>query len=190
MENEALQATTPISYGMTMDSSVPVRELFEEHHRVVVQAAYRITGNAEDAEDVLQTVFVRLLKRNQLPDLLDKPRSYLRRAAVNAALDIVRAKKSSRRIPLESVEDFLPQQEESHPDEIRSRTELRQWLRGALGRIHARAAEIFVLKYFEGYTNQEIAGLIGTSPGTISVTLHRTRNKLQREIQSFLGENR
>ena len=39
--------------------------IFREHHGAVYRAAYRITGNAADAEDVLQTVFTRLLRRNR-----------------------------------------------------------------------------------------------------------------------------
>ena len=56
--------------------------LFREHHGAVYRAAYRITGNAMDAEDVLQTVFTRLLRREEQPDLSESAGSYLHRAAV------------------------------------------------------------------------------------------------------------
>jgi len=48
--------------------------LFHEHHGLVYRAAYRITGRAEDAEDVLQTLFVRLLRRSEALDLQAIPR--------------------------------------------------------------------------------------------------------------------
>ena len=57
---------------------------FRAHHGLVFATAYRITGNAGDAEDVLQTVFLRLLRRDRNADPLEKPESYLRRAAINA----------------------------------------------------------------------------------------------------------
>jgi RNA polymerase sigma-70 factor (ECF subfamily) len=63
--------------------------LFDEHHGVVFRAAYRVTGNAADAEDVLQTVFLRLAAR---PDLSAITPAYLSRAGVNAGLDLVRAR--------------------------------------------------------------------------------------------------
>ncbi|MGH9363516.1 MAG: RNA polymerase sigma factor, partial [Thermoanaerobaculia bacterium] len=46
-----------------------VEALFQEHHSAVFRAAYKITGDAADAEDVLQTVFVRLLRREEELDL-------------------------------------------------------------------------------------------------------------------------
>jgi RNA polymerase sigma factor (sigma-70 family) len=49
-----------------------------------------------------------------------------------------------------------------------------------------RAAEVCVLRYFEGYDNHEIAKLIGTSAMVVGVTLHRARTKLRKEIGKFL----
>src|SRR5258708_15851286 len=74
--------------------------LFREHHGAVYRAAYRITGNAMDAEDVLQTVFTRLLRREEQPDLSESAGSYLHRAAVNAALDLIRRPKRSPQVQL------------------------------------------------------------------------------------------
>src|SRR5690242_20658382 len=68
-------------------------QLFQEHHGLVYRAAYRITGNAQDAEDVLQTLFLRLLHRGRPLDMDANPKGYLHRAAVNIALDIIRARR-------------------------------------------------------------------------------------------------
>ena len=71
--------------------------LFAEHGEAMYLAAYRISGNAQDAEDVLQSIFLRLLKRSEsqdlAPDIGDNPASYLCRAAINASLDLLRAKR-------------------------------------------------------------------------------------------------
>ena len=78
-------------------------ELFREHHDLVFRSAYRVTGTAVDAEDVLQTVFLRLANRHDVADLAPSPSAYLRRAAINAALDIVRARSRRRDVSLEDV---------------------------------------------------------------------------------------
>src|SRR5258705_11394353 len=80
-----------------------VEKLFVEHRRRVFQAAYRITGSPTDAEGVLQTVFLRLLRREEAggTGLSGTPGSYLHLAAVNGALDIVRARTASRGAPLD-----------------------------------------------------------------------------------------
>src|SRR5262245_41809344 len=62
-------------------------DLFREHYRLVSRTAYGITGRVEDAEDVLQTVFLRLVRRGVLPDFAANPKGYLYRAAVNLSLD-------------------------------------------------------------------------------------------------------
>ena len=63
--------------------------LYERHYETVFRAALRVTGNPADAEDVLQTVFLRVLARGE--DLRTAlPAAYFRRAAVNAAVDVLR----------------------------------------------------------------------------------------------------
>src|SRR4029077_5118889 len=63
-----------------------VERAFRAHHGLVFRAAYRITGNAADAEDVLQTVFLRLARRGANSDAVENDESYLRRAAINATV--------------------------------------------------------------------------------------------------------
>src|SRR5437667_10856411 len=70
-----------------------IDEMFRRHHGLVYRAAYRITGNAEDAEDVLQTLFLRLLRRERPLDFQANPQGYLHRAAVNIALDVIKLRK-------------------------------------------------------------------------------------------------
>src|SRR4026207_1390682 len=67
--------------------------LYREHATFVYRTALRITRNAEEAEDILQTIFLRLLRRESSPDLQKRPRAYLYRAAVNAALDAIESRR-------------------------------------------------------------------------------------------------
>ena len=155
---------------------------------MVFRTAYRITGNAADAEDVLQTVFLRMLRRDRNAEPLDSHESYLRRAAINAALDLVRAGKTAQRVPL----DDSPGRPETWAPENRDAEsrELRQQLRTALARLQPREAEIFALRFFEDHSNQEIARLLGISQVHVAVILHRTRRQLQKELGSYLGDRR
>ena len=73
--------------------------VFREHHAMVFRAACRVTGNTADAEDVLQTVFLRLLGRGEADTVMENAEHYLRRAAVNGALDVIRARASRRWTP-------------------------------------------------------------------------------------------
>ena len=77
--------------------------LFREHHTRIYRAAYRVTGNGTDAEDVLQTIFLRLMKRPGEVLLGPTVGSYLYRAAVNAALDLLRSKGRARAVGLDDA---------------------------------------------------------------------------------------
>jgi RNA polymerase sigma-70 factor (ECF subfamily) len=158
--------------------------IFRENHDLVYRAAYRITGTAEDAEDVLQTLFLRLLRREYLPDIERNPKAYLHRAAVNIALDIVRARGRTTGGDLEtSIEDNSAQQER-----FRRGSEIQEWFRSALSELSPRAAEIFVLRHVEGYDNAEIAKMLGTSRGTVGVLLFRARARLKKSVRQRFGE--
>ncbi len=161
-----------------------VEELFRTHHARVFRAACRITGNESDAEDVLQTVFLRLLRQESPAGNVDHIESYLHRAAVNAALDIVRARREARRVELEEVAPSLSGDARLEPDRCRSSHELRSLLRNALAHVSPKAAEIFALRYFEGYGNAEIARMLGATVTNVAVTLHRTRGELQQHMQA------
>lgn len=175
-----MQAVSSIMSGVPGIESI--LELFEEHHHSVLQSAYRITGRAEDAEDVLQTVFMRLLQNPALVNGLGGgARFYLQRAAVNAALDVVRSRKASERIPLDVLQPYLADSA-AMPDRLRQSRELAAWLRRSLAGVHPTAAEMFALRYIEGFSNQEIAEAMGTTAGTVAVSLHRTRARLQQEM--------
>jgi RNA polymerase sigma-70 factor (ECF subfamily) len=165
-----------------------LEQIYRQHHRRVIQAAYRVTGNAHDAEDVLQTVFMRLVRREGGSPLSDSLGNYLHRAAINAALDIVRSKRSARTGTLEGIEPTLAAAAKEAPDKVQGGSELKQQIRLALGKMSAKAAEIFALRYFEGYGNHEIAQMLGTSRSTVNVILHRTREKLRKEMSPYLGE--
>ncbi len=162
-------------------------QIFREHHALIFRAAYRITGNAGDAEDVLQTVFLRMLKRDAGAEPIANMTSFLHRSAVNASLDLVRSRQNVRSVPMDELEPVLAEPAHRGPDRLLGSGEIREWLRGALARLNPRIAEMFMLRFFEGKDNPEIAQLLNTTPGTVAVTLSRTRDRLEKEYRAYLG---
>lgn len=168
-------------------SEADLERIFREHHALVYRAAYRVTGNPNDAEDVLQTVFLRLMKRAPGAEPVDHMASFLHRAAVNAALDLVRSRQNIRSVPLDDLEPVLSEPAHRSPDRVQHSGEIREWLRGALARLNPRIAEMFMLRFFDGKDNPEIARLLKTTPGTVAVTLSRTRDRLEKEYRAYMG---
>ncbi len=151
---------------------------FRAYQAMVFRTAYRITGNAADAEDVLQSVFLSLLRRRP-NTALQNEEAYFRRAAINDALDLLRSRQSERRVDLQ----------ESHvgsaPDDPR---ELRDALRRALARLQPRSAEVFSLRFLEGFTNQQIARMLGISQVFVAVIVYRARQQLRNELAAYSGD--
>ena len=177
----------PRSQEASPDSPEGLARLFRENHRRVFQAAYRITGNAADAEDVLQTVFLRLVRKGEEAHASDLPASYLHLAAINGALDIVRGRTAARSTPLEDVQAHLADTENPGPDARHSGSEMKGHLRRGLAKMNPKAAEIFVLRYLEGYSNLEISRMLRKPQALIAVTLHRARRRLREEIRPYAG---
>jgi RNA polymerase sigma-70 factor, ECF subfamily len=164
----------------------PLEGLFREHHERVFRTAYRITGSVVDSEDVLQTVFLRLSRRQGDLDLDPSPASYLHRAAVNASLDLMRQRGRINSIPIDDLEPLLAGNSKSDPESQRANRELRGVIRRAVSKLGEKAGQMFVLKYFEGYDNKEIAEMMGTSPMVVGVLLHRARGRVKKEVGDFL----
>ena len=170
--------TAPVQRTNARSLPEDIERIFKEHHGLIYRAAYRITGNSQDAEDVLQTLFLRLLRRERPPDFQLNPKAYLHRAAVNIGLDVIKLRKRN-----------VPPDESIGVDERTSgAAEVQQLVLAALAELSPKLAEMFVLKHVEGYDNREIAKLIGTSQGAVAVMLFRARVRLKKSIRRKMGE--
>ena len=145
--------------------------LYERHYETVFRTALRVTGNPADAEDVLQTVFLRVLARGG-DDAL--PAAYFKRAAVNAAVDVLRR----RALHAESVYDDGAPQVVVQPSLL-----LKERLRRAIASLDSEDASLFLLRHVEGLTIEELAGMFKLEKNNVAVRLHRIRLRLQTELQ-------
>ncbi|MGH9239848.1 MAG: RNA polymerase sigma factor [Vicinamibacterales bacterium] len=157
-------------------------ELYLEHCQLVYRTAYAITGNRQDAEDVLQRIFVKLLERGVTADVLQHPARYLHRAAVNLSLNLVRERK--RRTLVDDLDTLEIPAPGDGRAEARERENRHQRLMAAMAGLKPRALEMLVLHYKLGYSDAQIASLLGTSRGVIAVTLYRIRARLRTLLRS------
>lgn len=157
-------------------------QLFEEHQGRIFRAAFRILGNATDAEDVLQQVFLRVIRQEVPPDQVGNMDAYLYRSAINAALDLARSRWRRSSVPLAETAAELPSSDGSSES-----YEIRNWLRQALTALSPRQAEMFVLRYLEGYENREIADMLATSQAVVAVSLFRARAQLKKQLRKLTG---
>ncbi len=157
-----------------MTLSTEFADLYERHYATVYRTALRVTGNAADAEDVLQTVFLRLLNQDGGQDFLRTPEAYFRRAATNAAVDLLRKKVIHAETPLDHAWTLKAKE---------SPALLKEQLRRAIAALNQDDAMIFLLRYVEGMSNGELAEMFGQDKNSIAVRLHRIRQSLQTEME-------
>ena len=156
--------------------------IFRQLSPMVYRTARALTGRPEEAEDIVQAIFLKLIER-ELPVVFRKdPRAYLYRAAVNMSLDILR---SRRRFTFTQDIDGLESQSASNPvfegDHHRR-------LRAALAQLSPEAVQIVVLRYVHGYSDADIARLLGTSRGAVGLRFFRVRARLKKLVRARSGE--
>lgn len=149
-------------------------ELYERHYEAVFRAALRVTGNPADAEDVLQTVFLRVFSGGEADEAGRRPAAYFRRAAVNAAVDLLRR----RAVRPETVyDDGAPHAAVETPLLLKER------LRRAVSILERDDTTLFLLRHVEGLSIEELARVFGLEKNNVTVRLHRIRLRLQTEME-------
>jgi RNA polymerase sigma-70 factor, ECF subfamily len=157
-------------------------EIFRDNYGLIHATAYGVLGRREDAEDVVQTIFMRLLRRGMPPEFFRNSKAYLYRSAVNESLSIIRFRRRHPTTELNQVEISTDGTNTLDAELIHRR------LYEAIGELKSKAAEILILRYVHEYSDREIARLLGTSRGTIAVSLYRTRAHLKKLLRVSLGE--
>jgi RNA polymerase sigma-70 factor (ECF subfamily) len=153
-------------------------QLFHNHYPMVYRTAYSVTGSREDAEDVVQTIFLRLYRRGELSRLKENPKAYLYRAAVNVAVSVVRSRRRHILTDDHSELDRPAETQTSHEEPV-----LQGQFLETLAQLSPSAVEILILRYEHNYSDAEIAKLLGTSRGAIAVRLSRARARLKKFLE-------
>lgn len=151
-----------------------LEQIFRQYSETVYRTALRVTGRPEEAEDVLQTVFLRLLNQQERFDPASASAAYFRRAATNAAIDILRRRSAKAEAPLDDSREHASRENTYF---------LKESLRRALATLDPEDAALFVLRYVEGHANKDLAVEFNIEPGTVASRLFRIRQALQKEIE-------
>jgi RNA polymerase sigma-70 factor (ECF subfamily) len=164
------------------EHKTPFDTIFKEYARLIYRTAYGVTGNRQDAEDVLQTIFLKLVGREFPPDLRKNPEAYLYRAAVNASLNVIR---SRRREVLVGGNEYFEWSISSDSDESEAKI---QRLYQAIAELDSASAEMLLLRYMHNKSDAEIARMLGKSRGTVALKLFRSRARLRKLLLAKTGD--
>ena len=148
------------------------------------QAAYALTGNAADAEDLVQTVLVRTYASWSRVGR-ENPVAYVRRGLVNAYVDTWRRRRRFREGPLEEVRELAdPSTDDVEP--IDDRLDLA----GRLAVLTPRERTMLVMRHYFDLPEREVAELMSCSVGTVKSTCSRALARLRIPVSTPTGERR
>jgi len=161
----------PVDLGLAQE----LERLYRDNAPLIYRTAWGVLGSREDAEDVVQSVFLALMRRESLPDLQTNPKAYLCKAAVTVSLDLLKAKRR-RPVLVDDVDrlDVAAADEGASFDE-----ELYERLYDAIAQLDARAAGVVILRYMHQKSLSEIAKELHISCTAAGVRLFRARARLR-----------
>ncbi|MCC6394975.1 MAG: RNA polymerase sigma factor [Bryobacterales bacterium] len=168
------------------------RVLVERHSRSVFRLAYRLTGNEQDAEDVVQESFLRAYRQLEKYDGRAGFHTWLYRIAANYALDLLRSRKRINQRKDEdglSMLDNIPTPEPSADRAVLS-SQLQQRLASAMAALSQQERAAFVLRHFEGHSIDEIGEALGVGESATKNSIFRAVQKLRRALEPFVGVTR
>ncbi|HEX7239186.1 MAG TPA: sigma-70 family RNA polymerase sigma factor [Longimicrobiaceae bacterium] len=156
-------------------------QLVTRHMRRAFGVAYRLLGQREDAEDLVQEAFLAVLERI---DTFQPGRSFapwFYRILVNRGLNARRSRslRTTDEIPESAASASLA------PDRAAEQGELREELRAALDALPERQRTVVELFELEGFSSPEIAGILEISEGTVRWHLHEARKALRRALAPY-----
>jgi RNA polymerase sigma factor (sigma-70 family) len=181
---------TPISDNEIMEN---VRDgrieklaiLFERHHISLFNFFLRLTGSPNVSEDLVQEVFLRVLKYRKSYQGRSKFRVWMFQIARNAHIDYLRKKKDA--YPLED-QFFDVRSEEAEPDDSMVRSQEAARLNQALSKLPLKKREVLILSRYQDMKYKEIADLFGCQIGTVKTYVHRALKDLNRIYLELNGD--
>lgn len=169
---------------MKRDHAQLVAELADRHGEMVFATVYRVLGDADDADDAFQQVFLKLLDAapgSFQPDSVRDWGAYLRVAASRCAVDLLRGKLTRQQRNKELCENRHSRGE--NPPHLSSQNHTADIVRQSLSALTKRDAQVVALRYFESLTYAEIATHMQLTIEQVGVILHRGRRRLREVLE-------
>lgn len=169
------------------------RVLVERHSHAVFRLAFRMTGNEQDAEDLVQETFLRAYKNIRYFDARAAFGTWLYRICANCCLDLLRARKTRRELqPVADAEqtrswlDTVAAPDPS-PERITQSRQIRHLLEPAMKRLSDMERAAFILRHYEGCDIDEIAQALGVQANAAKHSVFRAVQKLRRALEPAWG---
>jgi RNA polymerase sigma-70 factor (ECF subfamily) len=173
------------------------RVLVTRHSRSVYAVVYRMTGNPQDSEEILQETFLRAYKGLERFELRSNFGTWLYRIAVNRTLDFLNARKSQMQMHMNAGYQITdnPDSEEGRqvqvaaegpgPDRILLSAEMKSRLAQAMGQLTPAERVAFTMRHMEGRSIEEISQTLNLKASAAKNSVFRAVQKLRQQLEPF-----
>ena len=159
-------------------------DLYQRHAHTLLAFIRRYTSMREDAEDVLLEVFLAAFENGSLAELGEGEQlAWLRRVAHNKCVDLYRRARVRQAVSLDSVAEFLYEEEDRAPEELALRSEEHALLRTRLVNLPQQQQAVLRLRFGNGLRSAEIARQLNKSESAVRMLLSRALNLLRGAYQ-------
>ena len=166
--------------------------LVKNYDRQVLQLAYNMVNNTQDAEDIYQEVLVRVYKNLHRFEFKSEFSTWLYRVVVNYCINF---NKKRHRLKAYSIDKEFQngdenwkksvKSEEQNPEESFLNLELSREIEAALQQLSPKQKTVFILRHYHGHKLKEIAEILKCSEGTVKNYLFRATQKMQRQLKEY-----
>jgi RNA polymerase sigma-70 factor (ECF subfamily) len=169
------------------------RSLVERHGRAVFRLAHRMTGNAQDAEDVVQETFLKAYKQLGRFESRANFGTWLHRIAVNCSIDLIRSRPHRESgHDADDLEHFgavseVHESGQKTPERLMLSTEVYERVTGAMGSLSQMERAAFVLRHFEGQSIDDISRSLGLKVNATKHSIFRAVRKMRTALEPFVA---
>jgi RNA polymerase sigma-70 factor (ECF subfamily) len=171
------------------------RLLVERHSRGVYKVAFRITGRAEDAEDVVQETFLKAYRQLDRFEERSSFGTWLHRIAWNCAVDLLRSRpKREQTEETETLEQLgaasagtVAAGGAASPERLMASVQVADRVKAAMGRLSALERAAFVMRHYEGRTIDEISRALDIRENAAKHSIFRAVRKMRIALEPFVS---
>ena len=165
------------------------RVIVEQNSQRMFRLAYRMTGNEQDAEDVVQETFLRAFRQFGRFDSRARVSSWLHKIASNYAIDLMRRRQRWRKTDLEQLDHVAPLTgTEPEPDRGAWSAEVRDAVQAELDHLTPRERVAFTLRHYEGLSIREIGRVMGLRESATKNHIFRAVRKMRKALTPLMSE--
>jgi len=172
----------------------PFEVLYQKYKNAVYSYAYHLTRDRQEADDLFQESWLRIVRKMPEQVIIDSLRSWIFTIITNIYRDDLRRKKirrlylSRKTKNLQAEESFHPQQWISPQAADREITDLNRQIFSAVNRLPEKQRMVFILKELSGFKQKDIGDILKMPVGTVKSLMHRAVKRLQQELAASRSE--